>query len=98
MAGFSDFSYAAKFIGLMKKIAREQIEELRPKPKYAEVLSIDRPNRKCLVLYPGEVDGVWVTMGALQPYGEGVHVRIEGVPNDRYITDILGKAYLDEGP
>jgi hypothetical protein len=92
--GFEDFATATKFRDLVTRIAEDTVERMRPRYRYATVMSIDRNNYKATVQFPGETSTVTVGMGALQPATTGQRVRIHGVQGERYIADVIGMPAL----
>lgn len=90
---FGSFSLAQDTVNVMRRVAAEQIDKLRPRYRLAVVDSIDRVNLKCDVIYVGESTPVTVSMGSIQPLDIGQTVRIAGLTGDRYIDDVLGEAY-----
>lgn len=92
---FADLGTAAKVRDLVRSIAKQEIEKLRPNPRYGTVDSIDTTNRVCSVVYPESTGSVPVKMGVIRPSAVGQVVRVEGPPNDRHVADVLGTASLD---
>lgn len=90
---FSRYTVAQDMVNIIRKVAAEQIEKLRPQYRFATVDSIDRVNLKCDVIYVGETVPVTVSMGSIQPLNVGQTVRIAGMTGDRYIDDVLGEGY-----
>jgi hypothetical protein len=91
---FSDYATAAKMRDVMQRTASIELEKQRPRIQYGTVSSIDRPNRKATVLLPGDTNPITVGMGVVQPSATTQVVRIDGPPNDRYITDVMGAAQM----
>lgn len=92
-----DYDFAIKLKNLIRTMIRGELETVRPLPVNAEVISFDRVARICDVRFIGSVTPVTVKMGALQPNAVGQWVRIEGSIGDKYITDVQGQAYIDDG-
>lgn len=91
-------SIAANLRDTIRRIARQEIDAARPKQRYATVVSYDRVARTCVVNFPeSPSENITVLMGAIQPSAAGQVVRIEGTTRDRYITDVMGQAYVDGG-
>lgn len=88
--GMGDLSYSMQMRDVIRRLVKEAVDQFRPRPRYAVVQLIDRPNRKCSVLYNGDVEPVVVNMGSIQPKEIGQVVRIEGVGTDKYIADVMG--------
>lgn len=93
MGGFAELATAAAMRDLVTSIVTSTVDRIRPKYRYATVNSIDRPNRTAMVTYTGEADPVQVNMGAIQPNTTGQTVRVEGIPPDRFIADVMGTPY-----
>jgi hypothetical protein len=94
---FDDWDFATRFRDAITAICESVIEKMRPSARYAEIVTIDRPNRKCTVKYPGETNAVSIPMGSIQPARPGQIVRIAGVLGDRYIDDVMGDAIIAGG-
>lgn len=95
MAGLQDFAFSLELRDIIRELVEEEIDKQRPRYRYAVVSTIDRPNRKCDVVYTGDVDPVTVSMGSLQPATTGQRVRIEGIGTDKYIADVIGDRWND---
>jgi len=91
--GMPDLSFSMELRDILKRMIREFVDSERPRYRYAQVESIDRPNRKCAVVYNGETGSVLVNMGALQPSAVGQYVRIEGIGTDKFVADVIGEPY-----
>lgn len=94
---FDDWDFATRFRDVMSSIAETVVDRARPGARYGEVVTIDRPNRKCTVRFPGEADAVSVPMGSIQPAKPGQTVRVVGDLGDRYIADVMGEAIMAGG-
>jgi hypothetical protein len=94
MTDLDDYPTALRFRDIVQSMVSSQIEKDRPRYKYAVVKSIDRPNYKCTVRFPGETVDVTVNMGALQPNVINQVVRVDGLASDRFIADVMGLAYV----
>lgn len=92
-----DYAFAAQFRDVIRKMAAQVVEQLRPAYKYAVVQSIDRTSRKCNVIYNGQSNIVTVNMGSIQPNVIGQTVRVGGIPPDRFIEDVMGDSYIAGG-
>lgn len=91
-----DYAYAARLRDTIRRISRREISDLRPEPRYATVISINRTTRRCEVKYdPSDTETVPVRMGVIQPSTTGQTVKVEGLANDRFITDVMGVAHVD---
>lgn len=87
-----DYETGVQIRDIIKKLAVQVVDRERPRHQYAIVDSIDRPNRSCMVVYPGDTTPVKVSMGSIQPVAIGQTVRISGVRGDRFIDDVMGLA------
>lgn len=94
MPGFEDFAVAARARDALAMLVENEIARQRPRIQYAVVDSIDRPNRKAMVTFAGDPTPVKVNLGVIQPSAVGQTVRIDGPVGDRFISDVLGSAYL----
>src|SRR6478609_1420506 len=94
--GLGDFMTALQFRDLLQKLIQTEVDSKRPQPKYGTVTAIDRTLRKCSVMYPDDVVSVKVSMGSVQPSAVGQTVRIDGIPGDRFVADVMGPIYLDQ--
>jgi hypothetical protein len=88
--GFGEFAFSLEMRDTIARIVREQIDRVRPRYRYAEVVALDYDNGKADVIYVGEENPVRVNMGAVRPDAAGQRVRIEGIGTDKYITDVIG--------
>jgi hypothetical protein len=91
--GLSDYRFALEFRAELARLVREEVDKQRPRHQVAEVVSIDRVLRRCVVEFPGDTTTATVSMGSIQPASVGQLVRIEGVAGDRYIADVMGAPY-----
>lgn len=82
----------------IKQIVDDEIEALRPAPKYGVVQQLDKPNFRAQVIYVGDPpdNPIWLPMTGIQPTLTGQVVRIDGPPGDRMITAVMGKSHLAE--
>lgn len=94
---FDDWDFATRFRDVIVDIAESALARARPEARYAQVVSIDRVNRKCVVQFPGEAVTVTVPMGSIQPAQAGQTVRVVGTLGDRYIDDVMGQAVVAGG-
>lgn len=90
---FGDYAAALEMRQVIQSLVSQEIDKQRPRYQMAEVVSIDRPRRRCSVKYPGEPLAVNVNMGSLQPAVVGQVVRIEGMLGDKYVSDVMGQTY-----
>lgn len=89
MTGLDDYSTSKKIVDLIRRIAKQEIDKERPAPAYGVVKSVDIPNRRVFVQFPGETSTVGVAMSSpITPLINQV-VRVEGITGDRYVTDII---------
>ncbi|HEY6020690.1 MAG TPA: hypothetical protein VIY48_12590 [Candidatus Paceibacterota bacterium] len=93
--GFSDYEYALEVRDIVQKMISLEVDKIRPRYQMAVVVSIDRPNRKCEVQFPGDTGTVVVNMGSIQPSAAGQVVRIAGLSQDRYVDDVIGVPYIE---
>lgn len=89
-----DYAAALRFRDMLQKLVKAEIDSQRPALTYATVTSIDRVNRKCGVQFIGAPGPVTVNMGAVQPSAVGQTVRIDGLLGDRFVSDVMGPAYM----
>lgn len=75
-------------------IAEKKINDLRPTPSYATVITINREARSATVLYMDDPTPVTVAMGSIEPAASGQTVRVGGLMGHRYIEDVLGNALM----
>jgi len=94
MGGFGEYPISMKMRDIIDRIATSAIDRERPRYKYATVQSIDRPNYKCTVRFPGESTDITVSMGGVQPSAVGQRVRVAGLGGDYFVDDVMGKPYL----
>lgn len=90
MGGWDDHSEAARFRDVVNHMVRKAIDEERPNPKQAEVVSVDYSGRKAGVVYTGDADPVDVNLTSVFPR---VHQRVVvgGPADDRHVIEILGQ-------
>lgn len=88
--GFGDYDAAARMRDVIRRVAAETIQWLRPAYRYATVESVDVRGSSCMVVYPGETVSVRVRMGSTVPV-VGQIVRINGAASDRFIEDAMGE-------
>lgn len=81
---------AARLRDVIRRLVLNELERNRPKYKYAEVVEIDLPARTCRVLYPGDGAAITVRIGSIVPSAVGQIVRVDGLPGDRFIADVMG--------
>lgn len=77
---------------LIAEIVGLEISRLRPEYSYATVVRIDRRRSMCRVAFPGDLGEADVRLGGVVPAMNGQIVRIDGLPNDRSIVDVMGPA------
>lgn len=87
---------AARLRDILRRMIETEINRLRPRQRYATVVSWDRVERTCVVTFAESSTEITVSMGVIQPSSAGQIVRIEGTTRDRYITDVMGPAYVDK--
>jgi hypothetical protein len=89
-----DYNTVMQLKELMIEIVKTHVDDIRPRYQYGIVQSIDRVKQKCTVLFTGDDIPIPVNMGSIQPMAVGQRVRIDGVRGDRYISDVIGQAFL----
>lgn len=89
MADFDELEFAMRMRDVIRKIVSEEIEAIRPKCTYGTVVSIDSVNHQCDVTLLGDTSVITVKMGSIQPTDVASIVRVEGLPGDRYIQDVM---------
>lgn len=95
---FNDLRSAHDVLKVFRKVARDEVQKVRPAPSYATVTDINLEERYCMVLFPGGeagVDDVRVVITHVIPSEIGQRVRIGGTTNDRYIEAIVGSSKND---
>jgi hypothetical protein len=85
----SDYSSSVNLRNEIRRIAASEVERIRPRYKYATVISIPSAG-KCEVQFPGETGTVLVSMPYTAAVAAGQIVRVEGLHGDRYIADVSG--------
>lgn len=95
MSGMEDFAYAQAIEKAVRAFARDEISKLRPAPRYGTVKEINAEEKSCMVLFTGEDIPVRVVYNNVVPALVGQHVRVEGIPGDRYITAVRGSTDAD---
>lgn len=96
MASLEDFATATAMRDVMQQLVRDELAATRPEYRYGYVVAINRTLRVASVLFPEDTNPVNVAMGALQPGEVGQLVRVEGLRGDRFITDVMAPARLDQ--
>jgi hypothetical protein len=86
---FADYATAAKARDAIQKIIANWMAINRPTYTYATVVSFDNPSNSAVVTPNGQTTSVKVSMGRERPTAAGQIVRVEGLPGDRYISDVL---------
>lgn len=86
-----EFGLAQDMIRAIQKVVRDEMNRLRPNPRYARVMEINEEDRSCVVSFIGEGDNpVRVPYGSVKPSDVGQEVRIGGTAADRRIEDVRG--------
>jgi hypothetical protein len=93
---FGDKNTAARLRAVIRSVAAEQIDRMRPEPKFAQVISIDPAARRATVRYPGETTTFVAPCGTAIPSRPGVMVRLAGREGSRYIDEVYGATTLGE--
>jgi hypothetical protein len=95
MATFDDLATSLALRDIINGLIADAMQEQRPKPRYATVISIDnRATGKCTIQYNGESGYVQVNMPGPQPTSAGQQVRVEGIGTDKYITAVIGQEWM----
>jgi uncharacterized protein YuzE len=97
MAGMSDYAFSVGMRDVISKFVAEEVNRLRPKPRYGVVDSIDIPNKRAGVIFNGETSPVLVSLGAIIPAAVGAQVRVGGVTGDRYVDDVFSPVLISGG-
>lgn len=92
MAGLEDYETTLKIEESIRRIVRSELESARPPTRIAEVVAIDRVNRKVTVIFTGELEEVVVPYLGTGPAVEGQFVRVGGTTHDRYVEDVVGES------
>lgn len=93
--GFGDWANSVKIHNLVKKIAQNEVQRLRPASRLAEVMSIDEENKTLGVSFTGETNVVTVPYTSVAPARVGQWVRIGGTTHDRYVEDVIGTTAVE---
>lgn len=88
--GFEDHGTALNFRDWMRTFIATEIQKVRPSPRYALVVSVNRITRKAVVKFTGESTNTTVSMGSSQPAFVGQKVLVGGPSGDRFIQNIFG--------
>lgn len=94
MSTLDDFSTAQRLDKIVETKVNAQLNKKRPAPRYAIVKEINTDQKYAMVSYVGEDSIVKIPYGSIAPENVGDAVRIEGIPGDRYISDVLGDTKL----
>lgn len=87
---FSDVDVAAKFRDIIREMVADQIKDMRPEVRVAQVLGIDNDNLTAQVQFAGDEGFVNARFGkSLQPRDTNAIVRVAGRVGNYYITEIL---------
>lgn len=89
MNGFGDTRAALGMRKVVTRLSSLTLDRERPKYVYGTVTAIDRRNSKCTVQF---ADGTRIPMplGGTIPAAVGQKVKIDGLPGDRMIVDVVG--------
>lgn len=74
----------------IRKLIGAEVERLRPRYRYAEVISFDINMGTAEVKYPGETETVTLPVSGGMPSVVGQIVRIEGMRGDRFVAGVSG--------
>jgi hypothetical protein len=91
MTSMAEYAFSLQMRDTIQKLAAEQVELARPKPRYGVVDSLDT-GRRVNVTLNGETAPISVPYGSARPE-VGQRVRVEGTLGDRYVADVIGAAY-----
>lgn len=91
-----DYSTAAAFRDVMTTAIDNEVDQIRPKPQYAVVNSVDHVNAKAQVTPNGQSTQIVVGIAESIPAAAGGVVRIEGVTGDRYISEVISGSGVTE--
>lgn len=92
MTDFGDYEITLKIEESIRRIVQSELNRQRPPTRVAEVVSIDRDNRKVTVVFTGELDEVVIPYNGTAPAEEGQFVRVGGTTHDRYVEDVVGSS------
>lgn len=88
--GFGNWANTVQVHSVLKKIAQNEVERLRPASRLAEVTSINSDDKTLLVKFVGEANEVLVPFTSVSPSNIGQWVRVGGTTHDRYVEDVIG--------
>ena len=88
---------ARRFREQIRALARDVIEEERPAPRTARVVSWDPATRRAMVVYLGETEPVSVPYQGVAPSAIDQEVVIGGNRHDRHVIDVKGESGTEEG-
>ena len=88
--GFGNWANTVKVHTVLKQIAQNEIERLRPASRLAEVTKIDSDAKTLLVKFVGETNEVIVPFTSVAPSNVGQWVRVGGTTHDRHVEDVIG--------
>lgn len=88
--GFGNWANTVQVHSVLKKIAQNEVERLRPASRLAEVTSINSDAKTLLVKFVGEANEVLVPFTSVSPSNIGQWVRVGGTTHDRYVEDVIG--------
>jgi hypothetical protein len=90
MRELDKFGSALGFRESLRKFIRTEVERIRPRYRYAEVISFDINLGVAEVKYPGETETVTLPVSGGMPSVVGQIVRIEGLRGDRFVAGVSG--------
>ena len=88
--GFGNWANTVKVHTVLKQIAQNEIERLRPASRLAEVTKINSDAKTLLVKFVGETNEVLVPFTSVAPSNVGQWVRVGGTTHDRHVEDVIG--------
>lgn len=99
MTSIGDYAFAAALRDFIRREATKIVDQMRPKPRYAYVVSMDRADFSAFVQYEDELHDdeagpVPVSMTGVQPDAVGQRVQLSGPSNDRYISAVFGPVHI----
>lgn len=86
------FGSALDFRESMRKFIRSEVDRIRPRYRYAKVISFDVNLNIAEVQYPGESGTVFLPVSGGMPSVNGQIVRIEGLRGDRFVAGSMGNS------
>lgn len=85
MGGFDKQKVALSMRDVIRQIARDEVERLRPRYRYATVVEIDEGGVRARVTFAEQDEPIWLPVWGDMPAVDDL-VRIEGIVGDRYVA------------